>query len=358
MAKIVSLGSALQDIFLIDDQAFIGCGHSHEEKSLKIISAKEIEERKLAEQTAGARKLPKNSMKFVPVGELFKNLTIGTKVGVKNIWFDVGGGATNSAVTFARHGHEAVFVGKIGHDIAGEAVLDCLDREGIDSSYITYTRRKATGCSIILTDQNTGERTILTHRGASEDFDNLDEKILDKIRPDWMYITTLHGDFNTCERFFVRAKELGVKIMMNPGSPPKNRVAKALRLMKYVDILLVNKREAGIYVPGTVLPELMSHLRNYVPTVIITAGQMGAMASSPEETYRMGIYEDLKVVDTTGAGDAFGSGFLAHYAAGKSFRQSLIFGAANSTSVVTKLGAKAGILTGKEKLHPMVIQRV
>ena len=358
MAKIVSLGSALQDIFLVDDKAFVGCGHAHEEKTLKIISAKELEERKMAERAVNVGELPKNSMKFVPVGELFQNLTIGTKVGVKDIWFDVGGGATNSAVSFARHGHESVFLGKIGHDIAGEAVLGCLNREGIDSSYITYTRRKATGCSIILTDQNSGERTILTHRGASSDFDSVDEKALDKIKPDWMYVTTLHGDFDTYQRFFSHAKKLGVKIMFNPGTPPKNQVTKVLRLMQYVDVLMVNQREAGVYVPGTILPELMSHLKNYVPTVIITAGQMGALASSPNETYRMGIYEDRKVVDTTGAGDAFGSGFLAHYAAGKSFRQSLIFGAANSTSVVSKLGAKTGILSGKEKLHPMVIQRV
>jgi len=85
---------------------------------------------------------------------------------------------------------------------------------------------------------------------------------------------------------------------------------------------------------------------------------MGGIATDGQETYRFGIYEDVKVKDTTGAGDSFGSGFLAHYAAGRSFEESLVFGSANSTSVVHHLGAKAGILTGQEELHPMPIQRI
>ena len=62
--------------------------------------------------------------------------------------------------------------------------------------------------------------------------------------------------------------------------------------------------------------------------------------------------------DATGAGDAFGSGFLASIAAGKSFRQALIFASANSTAVVSKLGANRGILTNDTVLHPMPIQKL
>lgn len=386
MAKIATLGSALQDIFLIDDQAFTGIGKSQDDKVV-LISAKELERREamaarksmatkntrripISKNTkatkagdalktnAGEITLPKNSMKFVPSGEKFENLTIGAKANVDAIQFDVGGGGTNSAVTFARHGHETIFLGKIGNDIAGQAVLNCLDAEGIDSSYITIAPRKTTGCSIVLTDSNTGERTILTHRGASDDFDNLDEKMLDEIRPDWLYVSTLHGDFDTYERFFKRARKLGTRVMFSPAIAPRNRTSKMLRLFSMVDIVIMNKREAKNYVPGEILPELLMRLRNYTDTVIITDGQMGSIAASPTESYRIGIYEDRKVIDTTGAGDAFGSGFLAHFAAGKSFRQALIFGSANSTSVVSQLGAKAGILTGREKLHQMPIQRI
>ena len=85
---------------------------------------------------------------------------------------------------------------------------------------------------------------------------------------------------------------------------------------------------------------------------------MGAIATNRKETYHVGLYEDVKVKDTTGAGDAFGSGFLARFASGHSFEESLIFASANSTSVITELGAKKGILTGTEKLHLMPIEKV
>ena len=146
--------------------------------------------------------------------------------------------------------------------------------------------------------------------------------------------------------------------MFNPGKLELEQKKKLLGLLEDVDILLLNKAEAAELVPGKVLAELLSHLANYVPTAIITDGSMGAIATDGKETYRFGIYEDVRVKDTTGAGDAFGSGFLAHLAAGNSFEDSLIFGSANSTSVVHQLGAKAGILTGKEDLHPMPIQRI
>ena len=133
---------------------------------------------------------------------------------------------------------------------------------------------------------------------------------------------------------------------------------KCTKLLKYVDVLNVNKSEASKLVPGVMLEELLYHLNNYVETVIITDGPMGGIAGNGTEVYRFGIYEDKKIKDATGAGDAFGSGFLAHLAAGHSFRNSLIFASANSTAVVAKIGANKGILTDAEKLHPMPIQKL
>lgn len=324
MAKIVSLGAALQDIYLIDHDDFVGG--------------------------------------FIPDGnkedkEIFKRLEIGTKADIDRISFETGGGGTNSAVTFARFGHEAVFMGNIGHDPAGEAILACLDDENVDSSYVYFATRKKTGCSVILLDTKSGERTILTHRGASAKFDNLTPDDLAEIQPDWLYATSLRGDMKTLEKFLKKAKELNCKVMWNPGKLELEDSKKVLGLLKYVEILLVNKKEAGELVGGTNLRELLEKLKGYCPVVIITDGGMGAIATDGKGIIRAGLYEDLPVKDTTGAGDAFGSGFLAAYAAGKKFKDALVFASANSTSVVNHLGAKPGILTGKESLHQMPIEK-
>ena len=320
MARIVSLGSALQDIYLID----------HDD---------------LAPTQIGG-------------DAIFGEILGGSKVDIDKLSYEVGGGGVNSAITFSRHGHEAVLISNIAKDSAGNAITKVLDRENVDTSYLNFISTKATGTSIILLDSVHGERTILTYRGASEKFNNFSEDDLDLIQPDWLYVTTLRGDMDTLLRFFEKAKELGVKIMFNPGGKELENTKKLIGLLSDVDVLLVNKSEAAKIVPGVVLTELLYHLNNYVETVIITDGAMGGIASNGKESYRFGIYEDTKVKDATGAGDAFGSGFLAHFAAGRSFKNSLIFASANSTAVVSKIGANRGALTNAEQLHMMPIQKI
>ena len=82
------------------------------------------------------------------------------------------------------------------------------------------------------------------------------------------------------------------------------------------------------------------------------------MASDGKTIVEAGIYAEVNVVDRTGAGDAFGSGFLSQWILGKSLRNSVVFASANSTSVVTKVGAKAGILKAGAKINDMdIIER-
>lgn len=320
MARIVSLGSALQDVYLIDHDDLVA----------------------------------------TDIGEsaIFGKVLVGSKVDIDKISYEVGGGGVNSAITFARHGHEAILLSNISHDPAGNAIIKVLDKEGVDTSYINILEKKASGTSVILLDTRSGERTILTYRGASDQFGNFSENDLDLAQPDWLYATTLRGDMDTLKRFFKKAHSIGTKIMFNPGVKELENNEELLELLNYVDVLNVNKSEAARMVPGSTLPELAYRLGNYVETVIITAGPMGGIARNDTETYRFGIYEDKRIKDATGAGDAFGSGFLAHFSAGKSFRSSLIFASANSTAIVAKLGANKSALSGNEPLHPMPIQKL
>ena len=320
MSRIVCLGAALQDVFLLDHDDFT---------TTTDLSGKSY----------------------------FDNIELGSKIDIDHIRFSTGGGASNAAATFARNDHETVFMGCIANDPAGQAIIDSLDRDGIDASYVTYAKRTNTGYSVLLIAPS-GERTVLTCRGASARFDLLDAKDLKLIQPDWLYVSTLRGDMETLDHFFTTAEKLNCKIMFNPGQLELKNTKKLLGLLSDLDILLLNRKEASQLVPGQTLEELLSHLHNYVPTVIITNGNQGAIATDGSQILRIGLYEDVKVKDTTGAGDAFGSGFLAAYAAGKSFKDSLIFASANSTSVIQHIGAKQGILNLKTKLHRMPIQEI
>lgn len=312
MARILSIGAALQDVFVVDG----------------------------------------NDLSAMNIGQTSK------KIDVNKIVYSVGGGGVDAAVAFARHGHESVLYSSISKDAAGEAVLRLLDKEGIDSSFIDCSSRSGTGTSIILLDSKTSKRTTLTSLGASGSLENFDVTDLNLIQPDWLYITTLNGDFKTLERIMSKAEAANIKIMFSPGVKELAEPKKLIKLFKYINVIIVNKKEAGSLVPGVMLAELLSHLNNYVEIAIVTDGAMGGIASDRISTYRFGIYEDIKIKDTTGAGDAFGAGFLAHFAAGKPFRNSIIFASANATSVVSKIGANTGTLKGNETLHPMPIQKI
>jgi sugar/nucleoside kinase (ribokinase family) len=296
-----------------------------------------------------------HSDEFKPVTEnpheSFMHLEMGAKADVNNIEFTTGGGATNATVTFARQGLHSEFMGTIGHDPAGQAVLDDLDNEGVDTARISYSERYNTGYSVLLLAPS-GERTILTYRGASTHYDAKKFDLKD-CKADWLYISSMAGNMEVLDKIFRQAHELGVKIMFNPGKGELSKPAKLKSLLEDVEILSVNREEMQTIVEGNDLEELARHGTHYVPVVIVSDGPNGVVATDGKTVVRGGMYEDVKVIDRTGAGDAFGSGFLSQWAQGKSLKESIIFASANSTSVVTKIGAKTGILHKGARLHEM-----
>lgn len=316
MTKILSIGAAVQDVFMSHSDEFTAvCENPH---------------------------------------ECFMKLELGGKADVNKIDFTTGGGATNAAVTFARQGLEAEFMGAVGDDPAAHAVLSDLDREGVDTTHVTTSKRYNTGYSVLLLAPN-GERTILTYRGASTHY-KVDDFAMAESDADWLYISSMSGKMDVLDQIFVEAKQAGMKIMFNPGKGELKQISKLRSLLDDVDVLLVNRQEMGMIVEGEDLEELVRHGLHIVPTVVVTDGPDGVMASDGKTIVRAGMYEDVPVVDRTGAGDAFGSGFLSQYAVGKSLKDSIIFASANSTSVVTKIGAKTAILHKGVKLHTMPIE--
>ncbi|MDB5178002.1 MAG: PfkB family kinase, nonfunctional, partial [Candidatus Saccharibacteria bacterium] len=286
-----------------------------------------------------------------PAHEQFMKLEMGAKADVNNIDFSTGGGATNAAVTFARQGLHATFMGTIGHDPAGAAVLADLDNEGVDTTHVSFSDKYNTGYSVLLLAPS-GERTILTYRGASTHYHELNFD-LSKLSVDWVYLSTMNGHMDTLGKLLAQAKQQGAKVMFNPGKGELGQPQKLKSLLEDVDILSVNKEEAAQIVEGESGEELARHLTHYVPVAIVSDGPRGVYATDSKTIIRAGMYQDVKVIDRTGAGDAFGSGFLSQWATGKSLKDSIVFASANSTSVVTKIGAKAGILHQHVKLHDM-----
>lgn len=300
-----------------------------------------------------------HSDEFEPVvenpHESFMQLELGAKIDVNQINFTTGGGATNAATTFARQGLHAIFMGTIGHDPAAEAVLADLDKEGVDASHISYSETYNTGYSVLLLAPS-GERTILTYRGASTHYDIKDFDLSELGHVDWLYVSSMAGSMDVVDKIFTQARELGIKIAFNPGKGELKQTEKLKSLLEDVEVLSLNKEETQMIVEGQTSEELARHATHYCPVVIVSDGPRGVVATDGKTIVKAGMYEDVPVIDRTGAGDAFGSGFISQWALGTSLKDAIVFASANSTSVVTKIGAKTAILQEGVELHDMPLE--
>ena len=281
---------------------------------------------------------------------------LGSKIDIQNIEISSGGGATNAATTFARQGLISSFMGVVGEDSSGEQILKMLDEESIDTSRVEFSKRFNTDYSTIILAPN-GERTILTYRGASEHIyaENFKLKYGEF---DWIYVSNLAGRFDVLLKIFKEAIKKGAKIAWNPGKKELQEPEKVRTLLQDVEILIVNKEEASLIFEGVSAEELVRNACSFVEVAILTDGANGVWAASDGKIIRAGMYEDVPSIDRTGAGDAFGSGFVSQWVQGTDIKESILFASANSTSVIQYMGAKKGILYKNAKLHSMPMQEI
>lgn len=284
---------------------------------------------------------------------VYTHLPLGLKLEVENVTFSTGGNAGNVAVTLARQGLHVDYMWTLGHDPASETILRELDHEGVNTGHVVQKQHYQAGYSTILIATN-GERTILNHRGVSTDKTGKDLDMAAIEAADWVYPTSLaDGGVDLLAKIINHAEKHDTKVMLNPAGPELAEPEKLKGLLESVDVLCVNKEEMAMLVEGKTMEELVMHALNYVKVAIVSDGPNGVVASDGKTIVKAGMYEDVKVVDRTGAGDAFASGFLSQWVQGKSLAESIVFGSANSTSVVRYIGAKTGILPREVKLHHM-----
>lgn len=287
-------------------------------------------------------------------GDLTEEFPLGAKIEVDGVTFSTGGGASNAAVTFARHGLSTALISKLGHDPAAEAVQKAMAEEGIDMRHVAFDDQLSSDYSTILLSPS-GERTILIYRGASHNMQWADYD-LSAVEAKWAYVTSLGGDFEFLNAFADWANSKGIKIAMDPGSKELANKVAMMELIKKLTVVKANRQELGSLV-GLEEPEaIIRALSETVEYAIVTDGPNGSWATDGQQIVKAGMYEDTPTPDRTGAGDAFGSGFVAKIIEEAGLTEALTFGSANSTAVVQQIGAKTGILRKDAQLHDMPLE--
>ena len=269
----------------------------------------------------------------------------GSKVDVKNLYFQTGGGGTNVAAFLASQGLKVAFCGEIGDDFAGKEVLKDLKKFKVNCKLIFKTEKVATNLSVIFSFGR--ERTCFVWRGASEFLTK--EKIpWEKLNAKWFYLAPLSGRaaqlFEPLVNF---AKEHKIYVFANPGNSQINLGMKVLKpILSKIDILLLNQEEASLLtkIPYQKEKEIFKKLNELVNGIVImTKGAKGAVVSDGSYLWQARPSK-VSVVEKTGAGDAFGAGFLKGFMEKGDIAFSLQLGLANATACIQKIGAKQGFL--------------
>lgn len=270
---------------------------------------------------------------------------LGAKIDLDDVVFETGGGATNAAVTFARFGFKTACLARIGQDVGGRELIDQLKKEGIDMSHLQIDKHERTGYSIIFV-ANSGQRAILVYRGASRNLQTtgLNWKTL---LPTWIYLTSVAGNEKFLKRLFTETTKHKSHIAWNPGNAELELGLKKLMpwLLK-TDILILNREEAAELAdaPPRHLESILHRLGPLVKqALVVTDGEHGAYVHARGTTWYAYALPG-KRINTTGAGDAFGSAFVAAAIKSGNLETGLRSGMLNALGVITHMGAKAGVL--------------
>lgn len=273
------------------------------------------------------------------------SLKLSSKNEISDSLICSGGGATNSATTFSRFNLKSAVISLIGNDPLSEYVKRDLIKDNVNTQFLVENKKDNTDFSIVLVTSD-GTRSILTNRGkTSLNSKNIPWK---KLKTKWLYITSLEGNLSLLEELIGYSLENNVKVSFNPGMRELKQRRELMPLLKHLDFLLLNRQEAEILVDTNHKDSLFwDKLKKVSPIVAVTNGHLGAKILTPTESYYSPII-NIKPVDETGAGDAFGSAFVSALISNHSLTDALSWGIKNSASVVSALGTKAGILNIKQ----------
>ncbi|MFA6190148.1 MAG: carbohydrate kinase family protein [Candidatus Staskawiczbacteria bacterium] len=285
--------------------------------------------------------------------------TLGSKINIDDIVFTTGGGGTNTAATFAKQGFRTAFCGAIGADASGLEIVRELKILGIDTKFVLKKKEKHTNSSVIISSEGS-DRTILVYRGASDVLTDKDIPWKKIKSAKWFYLAPLTGllldspeslDEGGCafEKIINFAYENNIKIAVNPSKQQLSLSEEKLKeIFKKIDILFLNQEEASFLTKFSFEKEneifkKIDEMGSKI--VVMTKGGEGVVVSDGKYSYSALPDESRKIVDTTGAGDSFASGFLSNYIKYEGDMEKAIqLGLANSAANLSEIGAKNGIL--------------
>ncbi len=293
---------------------------------------------------------------FVKLPVDFKEIKHGSKLLIEDIALLTGGGGTNVAAGLAKLNVNTGFIGEVGEDLSASMIRHDLEKRGV-KFLVKQHSRHSTAYSVVLESEGS-DRAILVYKGASSYL--TPDELPKNMDTDWFYFASVTGtSFKTMEHIASFARKNKIGVYFNPSS---YMTEKGYNFMKKVisgtTIIAMNKEEAQMLLKTKTgnVELLLKGLNKLGPKIcIITDGKNGIHAFDGKQAYFTKAHK-IKPIDTTGAGDAFGAGFLAGFVMKKQLpleermKFAMELGLLDAESVIMKVGAKAGLISKREAL--------
>lgn len=268
-------------------------------------------------------------------------LRYGDKIPVESFITCVGGSSSNVAVGLTRLGLKIALVSALGDDEVGRQACRKLKEEGVSIDFVKLIPNESNNYSFILNFR--GERTILGYHR------NREYTVGDFGETRWAYFAFSGKNFEGVIADLVELiKKKKVLLGYNPSTYELlGGVEKISRILNHTHVLFVNKEEAESLVSQGQKnnpKNLLKALAEYGPKIVVlTDGPQGAYAFDGSATWYIKAFPG-KLVERTGTGDSFASGFISALFFEKDVEDALRWGSINAAHVIEKVGAQAGLL--------------
>lgn len=263
------------------------------------------------------------------------------------------GNSSNVAISASRLGLKTGLMTNIGSDKNGESSVEELKKENVDVNFIKIEADKPTNYHYVLWFGD--ERTILVkHEKYEYEWTNTKES-QEYNSPKWVYLSSLGEDsitfHNNISEYLKR--HVDVKLAFQPGTfQIKQGYEKLKDIYERTEVILCNHEEAKIILKTEEeeISKLLKMMHALGPKiVVITDGEKGAYSfDGVEVLFVKSFSDDLSVVESTGAGDAFSSAFISALCKDKSISEGLLWGAINAKSAISFVGPHKGLLTEEQ----------